>query len=104
MGANATIVCGTTLGAYSFVGAGAVVTKDVKDFGLIVGNPGKQVGWMSRHGERLDLPVALPPGECQEAKCPKSGESYRLEGEHLSRVDSIGSEQSRELEVATSHS
>jgi UDP-2-acetamido-3-amino-2,3-dideoxy-glucuronate N-acetyltransferase len=56
IGANATIVCGVTVGRYAFVGAGAVVTKDVPDFALVVGNPAHQVGWMSRHGHRLDTP------------------------------------------------
>jgi UDP-2-acetamido-3-amino-2,3-dideoxy-glucuronate N-acetyltransferase len=56
IGANATIVCGTTIGRYAFVGAGSVVTKNVPDFALVVGNPARQVGWMSRHGHRLDSP------------------------------------------------
>jgi UDP-2-acetamido-3-amino-2,3-dideoxy-glucuronate N-acetyltransferase len=56
IGANATIVCGTTIGRYAFVGAGSVVTKNVPDFGLVVGNPARQVGWMSRHGHRLESP------------------------------------------------
>src|SRR5437667_3970212 len=56
VGANATIVCGVTVGRYAFIGAGAVVTKDVADFALVVGNPGRQVGWMSRHGHRLSGP------------------------------------------------
>jgi len=79
IGANATIVCGITIGAYSFVGAGSVVTKDVKPYALMVGSPAKQVGWMNRGGERLDLPVK---GD-GEAVCSKSGERYRLEGEKL---------------------
>jgi UDP-2-acetamido-3-amino-2,3-dideoxy-glucuronate N-acetyltransferase len=58
IGANATIVCGVTVGRYAFVGAGAVVTKDVPDYALILGNPGRQVGWMSRHGHRLQVPDA----------------------------------------------
>jgi UDP-2-acetamido-3-amino-2,3-dideoxy-glucuronate N-acetyltransferase len=56
IGANATIVCGVTLGRYAFVGAGAVVTKSVPDYALVVGNPARQVGWISRHGHRLDTP------------------------------------------------
>jgi UDP-2-acetamido-3-amino-2,3-dideoxy-glucuronate N-acetyltransferase len=78
VGANATIVCGTELGEYSFVGAGAVVTKDVKPFALVVGNPARQIGWMSRHGMRLALPVTAT--EVLEASCPATGEIYRLEG------------------------
>lgn len=80
VGANATIVCGTQLGEYSFIGAGAVVTKDIKPFALVVGNPAHQIGWMSRHGERLELPISAPQGEVMEASCPATGEIYRLEG------------------------
>ncbi len=67
IGANATIICGVTLGEYSFIGAGAVVTKDVPAFALVVGNPGRQIGWVSRSGERLD----------KNLKCPVSGVQYR---------------------------
>lgn len=83
IGANATIVCGTELGAYSFIGAGAVVTKNTKPFALIVGNPGRQIGWISRHGERLDLPVKLPDHEERVAACPVTGELYHLKGDDL---------------------
>ncbi|MBE2242345.1 MAG: N-acetyltransferase, partial [Burkholderiaceae bacterium] len=58
LGANCTIVCGTTIGAHAFVGAGAVVQRDVPDFALVVGVPARRIGWMSRHGERLALPVS----------------------------------------------
>ena len=74
LGANCTIVCGTTVGPYAFVGAGAVVSRDVPAFALVVGVPAKQIGWMSRHGERLDLPLT---GD-GEAACPATGERYRL--------------------------
>jgi UDP-2-acetamido-3-amino-2,3-dideoxy-glucuronate N-acetyltransferase len=74
LGANCTIVCGTTIGAYAFVGAGAVVQKDVPDHALVVGVPARQVGWMSHHGERLSLPLA---GDA-DATCPATGESYQL--------------------------
>lgn len=74
LGANCTIVCGTTIGRYAFVGAGAVVTRNVPDFALVVGTPARQTGWMSRHGERLDLP-STGNGS---ARCPATGESYRL--------------------------
>ena len=57
LGANCTIVCGVTIGRYAFIGAGAVINKDVPDYALIVGVPGKQIGWMSEFGEQLDLPV-----------------------------------------------
>jgi len=83
LGANATIVCGITVGRHAFVGAGAVVQKDVPDFALVVGVPARQIGWMSRHGERLDLPLA---GE-GEAVCPHTGDRYRLAGRTLSLVD-----------------
>ena len=74
LGANCTIVCGTTVGPYAFVGAGAVVSRDVPAFALVGGVPAQQIGWMSRPGERLDLPLT---GE-GEATCPASGERYRL--------------------------
>jgi UDP-2-acetamido-3-amino-2,3-dideoxy-glucuronate N-acetyltransferase len=57
LGANCTIICGVTIGEYAFVAAGAVVTKNVSDFALYAGVPAKQIGWMSKHGERLDLPL-----------------------------------------------
>lgn len=72
IGANATVVCGTTVGRYAFVAAGAVVTKDVPDYALAAGVPARPVGWMSRHGHRLDF------GSGPEARCPESGFRYRL--------------------------
>jgi UDP-2-acetamido-3-amino-2,3-dideoxy-glucuronate N-acetyltransferase len=74
LGANSTIVCGVTVGAYAFVGAGAVVNRDVPDYALMVGVPARQAGWMSRFGERLALPVS---GEGQ-ATCPQTGDRYVL--------------------------
>ena len=68
IGANATIVCGTTLGSYSFIGAGAVVTKDVKPHALMVGNPAKQIGWVSHAGEKLGVDMI----------CPRENRQYRL--------------------------
>jgi UDP-2-acetamido-3-amino-2,3-dideoxy-glucuronate N-acetyltransferase len=79
LGANCTIVCGVTVGEYAFVGAGAVVSRGVPPFALVVGVPARRVGWMSRHGERLDLPAA----GTGIAKCPATGEAYRLDGERL---------------------
>jgi UDP-2-acetamido-3-amino-2,3-dideoxy-glucuronate N-acetyltransferase len=76
LGANCTIVCGLTIGNYAFVGAGAVVNRDVPDFALVVGVPARQVGWMSRYGEQLDLPLK---GE-GTAVCAHTGERYRLSG------------------------
>lgn len=75
LGANSTIVCGTTIGEYAFVGAGAVVNRDVPAFALMLGVPARQVGWMSRFGERLALPLQ---GNA-ETTCPHTGERYRLE-------------------------
>ncbi|KPF45634.1 serine acetyltransferase [beta proteobacterium AAP51] len=80
LGANCTIVCGTTVGRYAFVGAGAVVNRDVPDFALVVGVPGRQAGWMSRYGERLPLPLE---GEA-ETVCEHTGDRYRLQGKNLS--------------------
>ena len=74
LGANCTIVCGVTIGKHAFVGAGAVVTRDVKPYALMAGVPARQIGWMSEHGERLDLPLE---GE-GEATCPATGRRYRL--------------------------
>lgn len=89
VGANATIVCGNELGEYCFIGAGAVVTKDVKPYALIVGNPGRQIGWMSRHGEKLSLPVKAPQGQVMTAACPVTGEIYRLEDETLTWCEQL---------------
>jgi UDP-2-acetamido-3-amino-2,3-dideoxy-glucuronate N-acetyltransferase len=74
IGANATIVCGVTVGAYAFIGAGAVVKQDVPDFALMAGVPARQVGWISRFGERL--PLRLTGNG--EATCPHTGEVYQL--------------------------
>lgn len=72
IGANATIVCGNDIGKYAFIGAGAVVTKEVADYALMVGNPAKQIGWMSEYGERLNF------NSRGEAKCDHSGKLYKL--------------------------
>ncbi|MCB1686269.1 MAG: N-acetyltransferase, partial [Pseudomonadales bacterium] len=74
LGANCTIICGATVGEYAFVAPGAVVTSDVKNYALMVGVPARHIGWMSRHGERLALPLE---GDA-EAECPATGEVYRL--------------------------
>ena len=79
IGANATIVCGHDIGEHAFIAAGSVVTRPVPAFALVAGVPARQVGWMSRHGERLDMPVA---GD-GEARCPATGERYRLSGGQL---------------------
>jgi UDP-2-acetamido-3-amino-2,3-dideoxy-glucuronate N-acetyltransferase len=83
LGANCTIVCGVTVGRHAFVGAGAVVSRDVPDFALVVGVPARQIGWMSRHGERLDLPLT---GDAQ-ACCAVTGERYRLFGSQCELVE-----------------
>jgi UDP-2-acetamido-3-amino-2,3-dideoxy-glucuronate N-acetyltransferase len=80
LGANSTIVCGNTIGQYAFIGAGAVVTKDVPDFALMVGVPAAQVGWMSRYGERLELPLH----GSAVAVCPHTGDRYILDNGILS--------------------
>ncbi|MFH5831625.1 acyltransferase [Halalkalibaculum sp. DA384] len=72
VGANATIICGNEIGRYAFIGAGAVVTREVPDYALVLGNPARQVGWMSRNGHRLQF------NEKNAAICPETGEEYRL--------------------------
>lgn len=82
LGANCTVVCGVTVGSHAFVGAGAVVTKNVPDFALVVGVPARQVGWMSAFGEQLDLPLS---GDGIQAICSHTGDEYRLEQGQLIR-------------------
>jgi UDP-2-acetamido-3-amino-2,3-dideoxy-glucuronate N-acetyltransferase len=79
LGANCTVVCGNTVGEYAFVGAGAVVIADVPDYALMVGVPARQIGWMSRYGERIGLPLE----GAGEWVCPHTGVVYRLEGRRL---------------------
>ncbi len=80
IGANATIVCGHEIGAYAMIGAGAVVTKNIKPYALVLGNPAKQVGWVSEYGHRLQF------NEQNEAVCPESGQQYRLINEAVQRI------------------
>lgn len=80
LGANSTIVCGVTIGEYSLVGAGAVINKDVKAFALMVGVPAKQIGWISKYGEQLDLPL----DGSGIATCEHTGEQYQLENGFIS--------------------
>lgn len=80
LGANCTIVCGVIIGEYALVGAGAVINKNVPPFALMVGVPARQIGWISKYGEQLDLPIK---GE-GSVRCPHTGERYRLEGKKLS--------------------
>jgi len=79
IGANATIVCGHNIGRYAFIGAGAVVTKHVPDYALVVGNPARQIGWMSEYGHRLNF------DENGVAECPESGDKYTLNGNIVER-------------------
>ncbi|MRR18720.1 N-acetyltransferase [bacterium] len=80
IGANATIVCGNEIGEYSLIGAGTVITKNVKPFALVVGNPGRQTGWVSEFGHRLSF---NPEGF---AVCPESGQKYRLAEERVTKI------------------
>ena len=80
IGANATIVCGNPIGKYAFIGAGAVVTKEVKAYALLVGNPAKQIGWMSEFGHRLNFDQA------GLANCPESGDQYKLEDNRVNKI------------------
>jgi UDP-2-acetamido-3-amino-2,3-dideoxy-glucuronate N-acetyltransferase len=80
IGANATIVCGHNIGKYAFIGAGAVVTKEVSDYALIMGNPGKQAGWMSEYGHRLAF------DSLGIATCPESKQKYQLKENKVSRI------------------
>ena len=73
IGANSTIVCGNKIGSYALVGAGAVVTKEVKPYALVVGNPARQTGWISEYGQKLIF------DNSGMATCPESGEKYKLE-------------------------
>jgi UDP-2-acetamido-3-amino-2,3-dideoxy-glucuronate N-acetyltransferase len=80
IGANATIVCGNEIGAYAFIGAGAVVTKAVQPYALVVGNPARHIGWMSEFGHRLQF------DEQGRASCTESGEQYILKGKEVIKV------------------
>ena len=82
LGANCTVVCGVTINEYAFVGAGAVINKDVPAYALMVGVPAKQIGWMSEFGEQIDLPLA---GQA-ESICPHTGTRYVLEGSKVTKT------------------
>jgi UDP-2-acetamido-3-amino-2,3-dideoxy-glucuronate N-acetyltransferase len=84
LGANCTVVCGVTIGEYAFVGAGAVVNRDVLAYALVVGVPAKQIGWMSRYGERLQLPLQ----GSGEAACPHTGDRYVIESKQCRLIES----------------
>lgn len=80
IGANATIVCGNNIGEYAFIGAGAVVTKDVPDYALVVGNPARQTGWMSEYGHKLEF------DKNGMAICPESKQQYKLDDGKVTRI------------------
>lgn len=80
IGANATIVCGHDIGEYAFIGAGAVVTKTIPPFALVVGNPSRQIGWMSEYGHRLEFDLS------GKAICKESGQTYQLENNSVKRI------------------
>lgn len=80
IGANATIVCGHDIGAFAFIGAGAVVTKNIPDFALVIGNPARQTGWMSEYGHKLKF------DEQGKATCPESGQVYELNNGQVKRI------------------
>lgn len=80
IGANATIVCGNDIGRYAFVGAGAVVTKSIPDYALVIGNPSKQVGWMSEYGHKLKF------DSNGRATCPESGDEYELHNREVRKI------------------
>ena len=80
IGANATIVCGHQIGAYAMIGAGAVVTKDIPPYALVVGNPSRQIGWVSEYGHRLSF------DDKGKAICPETGQSYQLDDNQVKRI------------------
>lgn len=82
LGANCTIVCGVSIGKFAFIGAGAVVNKDVPDYALMVGVPAKQIGWMSEYGEQLELPAE---GD-GNSTCPQTNDNYQLENGILRKL------------------
>jgi UDP-2-acetamido-3-amino-2,3-dideoxy-glucuronate N-acetyltransferase len=83
LGANCTIICGVTIGAFAFIGAGAVISKDVPSFALMVGVPAKQIGWMSEYGEKLDLPLT---GNAKTI-CQNTKQQYELQGNKVTKID-----------------
>ena len=82
LGANCTVICGVTIGRFAFIGAGAVVNRDVPDYALVAGVPAQQIGWMSEFGEQLALPIS---GNA-EVRCPRTNDLYRLTDSKLAKV------------------
>jgi len=85
LGANCTIVCGVTVGEYAFIGAGSLINKNISDFALVVGVPAKQIGWMSRFGERMNLPLS---GEATFV-CPHTNDYYMLNGNTVKLIQNV---------------
>ena len=83
LGANSTIICGVTIGEYAFIGAGAVITRDVRPYALMAGVPARHLGWMSAHGARLQLPLS----GSGEATCPETGTRYVMRDGHVTPVE-----------------
>ena len=83
LGANCTIICGVTIGTFAFIGAGAVVNKDVLPYAMMVGVPARQIGWMSQYGEKLNLPLS---GNAT-AMCEHTGQKYELKDSHINLID-----------------
>ena len=81
IGANATIVCGNDIGKYAFIGAGAVVTKSIPDYALVVGNPAKQIGWVSEYGHKLQF------NEKGKATCPETKQAYEITNNKVTKID-----------------
>ncbi len=81
IGANATIICGVTIGRYAFAGAGSVITHDIPDYALFLGNPARHIGWMSEYGHRLQFDKEY------KARCPESDQLYHLKGQRLEKID-----------------
>ena len=79
IGANATVICGNTIGEFALIGAGSVITRDIAPYALVVGNPAKQIGWVSEYGNRLEF------GESGKATCDESGQEYLLENDSVRR-------------------
>ena len=80
IGANATVICGNTIGEFALIGAGSVITRDIAPYSLVVGNPAKQIGWVSEYGNRLEF------GESGKATCDESGQEYLLENNSVRRL------------------
>jgi UDP-2-acetamido-3-amino-2,3-dideoxy-glucuronate N-acetyltransferase len=80
IGANATVICGNTIGQYALIGAGAVITKDIAPYALVVGNPAKQIGWVSQYGHRLQF------NKNGLAQCPESGQQYQLQNNSVQLI------------------